>query len=1147
MKLLHKVILVQFFLYERQVIEIEAVTGIFGANGAGKSAFLDAVQTAMFGGSSGYAALNAQADEGHASRSIRGYCLGQYGPAATDRVRDSATTYITLVWRDTETEETVSTGVCIAASSDREKHTVLGRYILRSAELSLSDHLVSEDGEERPIEWDAFRHRLLERAKVTGDECTYSDIARYIRDLMLALRGNSSAASYEAFIRAFRFGLRMRFDKSVDQIVRNDVLEHKRTDVKRFRETMESFRKLDALVKSVEKKISDGNKVNDDFLKAEKEEGTSATWGYLKQRASVLIVEEALKAVLQQRADAAHSLSEKTAQQATLLERIEDAKEKALQFRLARESHAAHKDFGAIQTEIQTAKGQLENRSKELFGSVRLILNTMNESVRSGLLPDGLSRELKQAIFNAESWLPQLPGAQKEEVLAQVKPCLKAMDPVFNILVQNQMGLNAEERQLEVELQGIVGNLERVRQGRPPLHPDVDRLARELQGRGLNPIPVCDLVKIGESDWQPVIESYLGMNAQALLVPEDEEGMAFSIYRRVSKDLYNVKLIQESKQRVGTVYPPGSVAELIVSDSKAQGNTEAAVAYLRRQFSDLMRADSDSEALSGRRTLTKDGMLCSNGAFEKLRRTSVGDYRIGAGSADQAALLLERKGQVEGSLEVCKTNKAKLDGLLKQVQLVSPATTVIKTIEGWLTDIAQLMVTLDAKAKQMESLSDAEYAALGQQETHWESTSKTLGEEEKPLLKEIGGLQVTLEGLSQREAATRDALVSARALMDTAATMPIVDHVLAASHWSDISVQFSDDGRAIEAHCESQRASANRRMTFATNQGMSNLGTFLVTHGEQGDGSGDWLLAKVWLRDLLLRLESTSLVEYREEMAEAYRISQDTFRHDVAMVLNRNLLDLDRVMERLNATLKACPLFTNGERYQFMWTLRPQFAGLHRFIQDIADIGPTRDLLGDAGDIPQEFRDLMEGEDDGSRSPLNDHREFFEFDVEIQQVDLITGKSKSIGRLSERVGNASGGEHRAPLYVIAGAALHSAYHLDKNGQTGARLILLDEAFNKMDFNNIVATMRYLEDLQLQIVLASPGENRGVLTAFLHCYYDIVKDPTVQQVLLTKHSVSEHARLMFREDLPEFNPELLAEELAAVRSESLAPSKVEGTV
>jgi len=150
MKYLESINLVQFFLYEREHIRVTEITGLFVANGSGKSSFLDAVQIAMFGANSRLMALNAQADENKTTRSIRSYCLGQYGDTPDDRVRPNSNTYITLVWRDSETNKPVSMGVCIYASKDREQHDVLGRYLLPDVELTLGDHLETVDGKEKP-------------------------------------------------------------------------------------------------------------------------------------------------------------------------------------------------------------------------------------------------------------------------------------------------------------------------------------------------------------------------------------------------------------------------------------------------------------------------------------------------------------------------------------------------------------------------------------------------------------------------------------------------------------------------------------------------------------------------------------------------------------------------------------------------------------------------------------------------------------------------------------------------------------------------------------------------------------------------------------------------------------------------------------
>ena len=96
-------------------------------------------------------------------------------------------------------------------------------------------------------------------------------------------------------------------------------------------------------------------------------------------------------------------------------------------------------------------------------------------------------------------------------------------------------------------------------------------------------------------------------------------------------------------------------------------------------------------------------------------------------------------------------------------------------------------------------------------------------------------------------------------------------------------------------------------------------------------------------------------------------------------------------------------------------------------------------------------------------------------------------------------------------------------------------MLIDEAFSKMGLTNVIATIQYLEQLNLQIFLASPGEHIGTLTAFLHRYYEIQRDVYNNTVSLEKYDITPEARDLYREDLPEFHPELLAKELASIKN------------
>lgn len=326
------------------------------------------------------------------------------------------------------------------------------------------------------------------------------------------------------------------------------------------------------------------------------------------------------------------------------------------------------------------------------------------------------------------------------------------------------------------------------------------------------------------------------------------------------------------------------------------------------------------------------------------------------------------------------------------------------------------------------------------------------------------------------------------------------------------------------------------------------MGEFLTKYREQAseDVREDWRKAQSWMGDILKRLRDTELLEYKEQMNDAYRVSQDTFRNDVALALNQNIEALDVTMEQLNRVLKECPAFTNGERYQFKRIVRPHFKTLLEFVKNIASFGPQEDLLGGAGEIPPQFKELLDDKiapGAGSiKSPLDDYREFYEFDIEIKRGDPLTGESKVVGHLSKRIGPGSGGEHRAPLYVIAGAALASAYRLDRGNRNGIRLILLDEAFNKMDPTNITATMRYLQNLGLQVFMASPGENLGVLNAFLHRYYDISKDSLRNVIFIDGHDVTDEVRQMFMADDLDTHPELIEQEVHRMRGTGTATAQ-----
>ena len=1137
MKYLEKIRVVQFFLFEQQEVPLAEITGIFGPNGSGKSSLLDAVQIAMLGANSRLFALNAQADEQATTRSPRDYCLGQYGESPDHRARDNATTYITLIWRDTENGAPLSMGVCLYASADRDGHEVLGRYIVPDIELSMGDHLEIIDGEERPRAWTTFRHQLIERSKVSGQDPLYTDSDRYIRAALLALRGASSAPVPEAFTRAFRFALRMRFDKSVDQIVRNDVLEARPTNIKKFKEVTESFRRLAEMVAEVETKIADGERVSVEYEKAADESRRVATWYTLSKKASAQVAGDTLEQAKDATAKAEDNLLAFDRKKIDLGREAEVARQSAQHAREKREGHFAHKDYGALQIAIQTASGRVQQKRTDIANSILLVRNTLTQAASSDFLTMQRSG-LQVAVAALDQLKVQVVAGTMShaDAVNALQPALKTASSAFTELFEQGSELKHKVAEAKKNEGQAKDNLARVRAGRAPLSSDVQRLLSELGDHGVHATPVCDLVRIVDPEWQPVMESYLGRNMEALLVSANQEKDAFRIYRglRGAQTVYGAKIAMESRQALGRQPEHGAVSALI------DGDYPAAVAYLQRQFGDLRCASSDNEALTGQRTLTKDGMLVSGGDIERLRLVPPSQFRIGAGTTDHRKAVQEELDHWQGEVRRLEALDQKLSTLVNALRQVAHEDTMLKFVgEAWGTlDEAQREIA--TKTDLLKGAADAEYVRLGEEENQWSEQASLLDKELQEVSESIGRAKSTRDECNRREEAANITLQAALEAVSTARNNPEVDRDYESRHWDVLLEKFDEAFALMVQYADEQQRSCRRRMEVAIANGNRELGVFLQKYREHApqEIAGSWVKSREWLQSLLKKLNETELAPYKDEMDKAYRTSQETFRNDVAIALSNNLDWLEETMTRLNTVLRECPAFSNGERYRFRRVARPQLEQLLKFVKNVAAYGPNDDMFGGPGELPEEFRALLEDKvapgATGMRSPLDDYREFFEFDIEILREDPLTKTPKVVGHLSKRLGPGSGGEHRAPLYVIAGAALASAYHLDRGNKDGLRLMLLDEAFNKMDPTNIIATMRYLEELGLQVFMASPGENLGILTAFLHRYYDILRDIDNNAVMIEGHDVSEKTRALFREDLPEFNPGLVDQEVAAMR-------------
>lgn len=1131
MKKLIRIRVVQFFLYEMREVVVGMNCGIFGANGSGKSSLLDAVQIVMLGanesrGSAGVS-FNAQADESnHNSRNIRSYCLGQYGDSPDARVRDSANTYITLVWHDTVTNEIVSTGVCIYVSADREKPDILGRYII-PVDLTLNDHLELVDGEQRARQWGSFRQMLSQRAP--GEEVLFHDSERFVNAMLFRLRGARGAPRLDAYRQAFRFGLRMKFDKSVDDIVRQQVLETRPTNIKRFKEVLHTFQEMAALVRSVQAKLDEADLIEADFADAHRRNSHSVSLAALAQVAELEVANEEVTAAEEAEGRATAALEAANMRRDEVNGQVLAAEQRARDSASDRDKHASHADAALVRESLAGVQNRLAEQRIGLHRNIKAIGRAIDVQIPGKLVADS-AEATGLAFKDIHALLQGDKVGSRDAVESTVRKALRAAKLLSNEVFEEMQVVGRAQNAAETELADVRENQERIAKGKPPLDGPAAALKRVLANAGVDATPVCDLVRVDDPDWQPAIESYLtASNMQALLVDESDERKAFRVSRQAG--VYDAKVVMPSKFAHRGSPRRGTVAELI------NGNSTAAVNYLRAKFGDTHRAETEDECFAHRFAMTKDGMLLTDGEMVRKRPTDPAYFKIGPTSTATRNSIAERARQLEVEVEKLKDRYGKLKTLMNNLgPFVGGEQDKVHEILEIFDRVAKETTEETDLARRLQALDTEEYRLLVQAAKDADAVVNALREQLLKAVQAVGAAETECRQKRDDTEKRQTWAVTQKGIAEGARTVEGYDADYASDQWEKLLSRQGMSFREIVTDCNRRSNGAKDDSRQKASSAMQKLSAFLVRHNEfMPAGTQDnWRSARAWLEARVVILTETGLRENKARMEDALSAAKSTFRNDVAVALHEHLEWLSDTINRMNEALRLAPMFTNNERYQFRSHVRPAYAVLLRFIKDVAQYGPTEDLLGGAGELPKEFEELMrEKTVPGSaavKSPLDDYREFFDFDIEVLREEASTGTTKHIGWLSKRVGSGSGGEHRAPLYVIAGAALSSAYRLERGDNTGLRLLVIDEAFIKMDPRNIVATMRYFEELGLQVFMASTGDALGSLTAFLDRYYDIMRDAESNVVVLEGHDVAPETREMFRADLPEFNPELVEEEI-----------------
>ena len=116
-----------------------------------------------------------------------------------------------------------------------------------------------------------------------------------------------------------------------------------------------------------------------------------------------------------------------------------------------------------------------------------------------------------------------------------------------------------------------------------------------------------------------------------------------------------------------------------------------------------------------------------------------------------------------------------------------------------------------------------------------------------------------------------------------------------------------------------------------------------------------------------------------------------------------------------------------------------------------------------------------------------DYRNYLSFSM-YEQVTDENGTVIRENFVDEMAGRDSGGEGQNPKYVALLAGFAMLYNSQSSRDSKIKLVLLDEAFSKMDQERSAVCLKYARKMDLQLIVCVPDERLQSLIQNVDCVY-----------------------------------------------------------